>query len=304
MIKTPPSRCPSCGVAGPHDINRKADEWSLYRCEACLFEFWWPFDPEFLYRTRGTGELVFNAAIFHVFEGRHKHALRSIRHHQIHRLLDVGCRGGAFPAAVAECGIEAWGLDREPKILEAATRLYSKVNFVAQDIHAFSQGVDLKPFDCITVFDVFEHFGDPKTLIDDILRCLRVGGLVVLTVPNLERLGGYDRSNVPPYHWTRWTQRTLASFLENNGFEVLECRSVEAGPRQVLDVLGFGQVSDQKKTAESSQTREVDVSYRPHSPLGKVLRFGIRPFLKLIEITGRAHTLYAVGRKKPQKAHD
>jgi SAM-dependent methyltransferase len=87
-------------------------------------------------------------------------------------LLDVGCGDGNFVSMARKMGIEAWGIDKEPRV--------SNKYISAQPVESF--GADNR-YDLITMFHVLEHLKNPLSALSKLSGCLKRGGYLVIEVP-------------------------------------------------------------------------------------------------------------------------
>jgi len=98
------------------------------------------------------------------------------------RLLDVGCNLGAFGHALKQRGVaEVWGVEMvEAAAQQAATRLDRVL------LGSF-ESVELPDayFDAISFNDVLEHMVEPAAALRLAVRKLRLGGVVIASIPNL-----------------------------------------------------------------------------------------------------------------------
>lgn len=98
-------------------------------------------------------------------------------------LLDVGCGGGAFGAAVkarlASCAVTGVTYS------EAEARLASQsLDHVAvADLNQFDP-TPLGQFDCIVCSHVLEHLLQPQQVLSRLRACLNPGGHLVVALPN------------------------------------------------------------------------------------------------------------------------
>ena len=82
-------------------------------------------------------------------------------------------------------------------------------------------------FDLLTLFELFEHFQDPRASLESIRALLAPGGILFLTTLNGE---GFDiqlfwskaKAVFPPHHLNFANPRSLALLLERIGFEIIE----------------------------------------------------------------------------------
>lgn len=108
-------------------------------------------------------------------------------------LLDVGCGTGAFTIGAALRGYEATGLTFDENDCGLATRRArlcsaDNANFRILDVrHLGEESDDLGDrFDVVISFENIEHILDDRKLMIDMGRCLRPGGRLLLTTPNID----------------------------------------------------------------------------------------------------------------------
>ncbi len=94
------------------------------------------------------------------------------------RLLDVGCGRGDFAAAFAAEGLIVDGVDRE-----AIEGFPKEVSFTRADITQTLPYPD-HTFDVVFSKSVVEHMRDPERFIQENLRVLKQGGLLVCMTPD------------------------------------------------------------------------------------------------------------------------
>ena len=96
------------------------------------------------------------------------------------RLVDVGCSRGQFVQAAAERGFEAEGVEPAPHIAAAAQAAGLKVH------QGLLEELDFPPgsFDAATLFEVVEHLGEPRELLNACHRILKPGGILVISTGN------------------------------------------------------------------------------------------------------------------------
>ncbi len=123
---------------------------------------------------RGEGEFVFvpeRIPLFQVAIGRGK------------RVLDLGCRSGALTRHFLD-GNDVVGLDVDSAALAKAEALgIQPVQASVEEPLPF----DDASFDAVVAGELFEHLQFPDTLVAEIARVLRPGGVLVGSVPNAYR---------------------------------------------------------------------------------------------------------------------
>ena len=135
------------------------------------------------------------------------------------RLLDVGFGSGAFLEAAGEMGWNAEGIDFDPKAVELAKARGLNVSCVS----AANLTKQENEYDVITLSHVIEHVYDPVTLLSDLYRLLKPGGVLWLETPNLRsygarRFGANWRDLDPPRHLMLFTPSSLRRILTEAGF--------------------------------------------------------------------------------------
>lgn len=97
------------------------------------------------------------------------------------RMLDAGCGSGWLTLVLSHFG-PVVGVDITPLILANARRRSPAVDFVAADGRAFP--FKSGAFDVVISQEVLEHIVEQTTYVQNIARCLRPGGYLLLTTPN------------------------------------------------------------------------------------------------------------------------
>lgn len=142
------------------------------------------------------------------------------------RLLDVGCGNGSYLEAMTELGWCATGVELDDDHVAALRARGLDVLCGTQALGHHEQC-----FDLVTLNFALEHFEDPLPVLDVVTRCLRPGGRVYITVPNLEGLEArlFRRRWFhldPPRHISFFTKRLLALALESRGFTSIAIKNL------------------------------------------------------------------------------
>ena len=224
------NRCPGCGVLYQHPRPTAASLAALYPADAS-------YPP---YRRATTGEPFLRRF------GRH-HSLTKrcrlvLRHRAGGRLLDGGCATGDFLAALrAYPGWSLCGLE-----FSAAAVRYAAASTGVPVIRgqisaaAFATG----SFDVVTLWDVLEHVADPRSVLAEMARLLRPGGLLVINQPNTASLDrrifghlwvGYEL----PRHLYLFPPALLRRLLGEYGFREVEQRCLYGSHSVLADNLTY-----------------------------------------------------------------
>ncbi|OED41036.1 hypothetical protein AB833_10580 [Chromatiales bacterium (ex Bugula neritina AB1)] len=97
------------------------------------------------------------------------------------RVLDLGCGNGGFLANLSKLGIDAHGIELPGGSAERAVALSNITVHVGTLKN--SNYVNQK-FDAITLWHVFEHLETPRDTLDLIVKMLKPGGRLYLSLPN------------------------------------------------------------------------------------------------------------------------
>jgi SAM-dependent methyltransferase len=166
------------------------------------------------------------------------------------RLLDVGCSGGFFLAHARARGWDVLGVEPSEQAAAHARSLGVPV------VERFLDELDwcrLGAFDAVHLKLVLEHVPDPASVLADIRRALRPGGLLCVQVPNdFNALQDAVRKTVPatppwwvapPYHVNYFDFASLRRLCARSGFAVV--RETTNFPMEVFLLMGEHYVGDE-----------------------------------------------------------
>lgn len=114
------------------------------------------------------------------------------------RILDVGCGYGRILKFLKAHGIDAWGVDINPEIVDSCRK--DGLNCVTVE-EFFRDSHAQQKWDTIVMFHVIEHMG-PETcfeFIDRYLDLLKPGGTLIIATPILTDYFFEDFDHVKPY---------------------------------------------------------------------------------------------------------
>lgn len=229
--------CPCCGGSSTHFLEaipyreiwlRLATEWqarfsdevvrrntpcdstSLLECEECGLQFFHPASAgdEDFYRELGESPLYYASWKWEF--GWVKERIRPGW-----SVLDVGCGRGDFLLGISELAGRIAGVERNPLAArEAGAR---GVEVASCDLEEFAERHG-GAFDAACAFHIVEHLPEPVPFLRTVLRCLRPGGELFLSLPNRVRSVRDAREplDCPPHHLSRWSPdpvRRLAELL-------------------------------------------------------------------------------------------
>ncbi|MCC7355251.1 MAG: class I SAM-dependent methyltransferase [Anaerolineae bacterium] len=136
------------------------------------------------------------------------------------RLLDVGCGSGAYLLAMRALGWEVHGVETDTRSVERAREVWAlDVRQGPLELAGFDSGM----FDVITLWHVLEHLPSPRRALAACHRLLKLGGQLMLEVPNVvgpgarlfrERWFHVDA----PRHLYAFSPTTLRRILDETAF--------------------------------------------------------------------------------------
>jgi 2-polyprenyl-3-methyl-5-hydroxy-6-metoxy-1,4-benzoquinol methylase len=147
------------------------------------------------------------------------------------KVLDAGCGNGSLARQLSEKGFDVVGMDLEESGIVQARRSCPSIRFEVASVYDNMSSLFGRQFDAVVSLEVIEHLYDPRQFVTRVQECLRPGGMFVLSTPYhgylknvlIALAGEFDAHTaalVDGGHIKFWSQRTLSSLLEQNGFRV------------------------------------------------------------------------------------
>ena len=140
-------------------------------------------------------------------------------------VLDIGCAYGAFLSAAKEEGFLPFGIDPA----QDAVR-YVQETLSIPAVHGFFPNYPLSTpnsqlYDVVTLWYVIEHFTDCVTVLAEIKKMLKPGGILAFSTPSFSGVSGRKSlrgflGNSPPDHFTIWSPKMCKNALSLAGFKV------------------------------------------------------------------------------------
>ena len=106
------------------------------------------------------------------------------KHSRGKKVLDAGSAQGNIAALLAEEGYDAVALDLNQNFLNYAKkkREFGKISYVCAN--ALNPPFKKNTFDAVILGELVEHIAYPEKLLQASKRCLKKGGLIIITTPN------------------------------------------------------------------------------------------------------------------------
>lgn len=232
--------CPACGADSARPAFQKY-ELSYVVCSECQTMYVSPRPTPALlddYYSKSENYSYWNKYIFPASEDTRREkifmprARRIIEICQSYRLnmgtiLEVGAGFGTFCEEIRRLGAFQHVIAIEPTPDLAQNCRNRGLEVIESPIEHLK--LDGRTIDLIVSFEVIEHLFNPSEFIEKCWGLLPVGGLLVLTCPNVK---GFDiltlgelSSAVDSEHLNYFHPSSLSMLLESKGFEVLEVQT-------------------------------------------------------------------------------
>ncbi len=135
------------------------------------------------------------------------------------QILDIGCGTGAMLDELAPFG-SVIGADFAPEALQfcrtRGAQAHTDYPLSRADVRRMPFADD--KFDVVTAMDIIEHIDDDKAAASEILRVLKPGGRLFVTVPAYQSL--WSEHDEALHHYRRYTAPHLKDVFQRVGFQV------------------------------------------------------------------------------------
>lgn len=226
-----------CGAHSGYSIFR-GDEFSVIRCQSCMYNHIVPFPYQaFLldhyrhsfYSVSKPDYIERYNRDYRWWLATHKYILNQYIGHGS-TFLDVGFGPGIAMQAAAQLGAVSYGTELDGnRVIEERKRGFS---VYAGTINAYPGQPG--SVDAIYAWEVLEHLIDPETFLQSAYDLLKLGGVIIIEVPNdfsplqrraMEQLGIEKPWWVaPPEHLNYFNKLDLKCLVRRNGFRIVEMR--------------------------------------------------------------------------------
>ena len=137
-------------------------------------------------------------------------------------ILEIGCGQGIFLERL-ESQFNVYGIDVNTTSIEVAQKKGLKV-YACRLENIIQYGLP-REFDIITFFNLLEHIDNPRGFISSVNKLVKPGGLVMMSVPNMERASRKlwkEIWDMPPHHLVRYSREGLKILLDECGFDTVK----------------------------------------------------------------------------------
>jgi len=135
-------------------------------------------------------------------------------------LLDIGCAYGPFLAAAREEGFSPYGIDPAEDAIHYVTQTLG-----IPAVQGFFPEAGTGEYSVITLWYVIEHFRDCVSVLAEIRKMLKPGGVLAFATPSFSGISGRASlkrflEHSPADHWTIWSPAVCVKALKMAGFTV------------------------------------------------------------------------------------
>jgi len=154
------------------------------------------------------------------------------------KLLDIGCATGFFMKSAKNREWRVEGVEISNFAADYASKHF-KFKVYKKDFLELKLKED--SYDVITLWDVIEHFNNPKKALVKINKLLKPNGTLVLSTPDVESIpakitkGRWVGYKLSDEHLTYFSIETITKLLESAGFSVV--KKTHVGKHVSLDML-------------------------------------------------------------------
>lgn len=146
-------------------------------------------------------------------------------HLQDKRVIEIGCGKGEYLSLIKQCGADAHGLEYSADSVSACIQL--NLNVLPGFVDDEQKTLGHAPFEAFFMLSFLEHLPDPNSTLRGIGHNLTEDAVGIVEVPNFDMiLKNKLFAEFIPDHLLYFTQDTLITALNINGFEILECEAI------------------------------------------------------------------------------
>jgi SAM-dependent methyltransferase len=194
---------------------------------------------------------------------------------QTKRFLDVGCGAGHLLQAAREQGWDVMGTE----LSHVAVERLRDAGFSVTPGSELQP--DHEPCDVITMIEVIEHVRDPSALCQQVFQCLRNGGALYLTTPNIASLSfrllkAKWRVIEVPEHLFYFSPRSIRALLTRLGFREITIKTEGISPVEILRSLTRATTESGQNGNSTAALRDAAFNYALIGMVKRIVNQGLR----------------------------
>jgi len=131
------------------------------------------------------------------------------------RILGIGCNSGGLEKVILIKfpGSLVYGIDVQPELVERAKRK----GIIAKVARGEKVPYPDDYFDVVLLSEILEHVFNPRKVLDEAIRVVKKGGLIVGSVPHPKGVNAKKGVEGHPYHARIFTKRDIEALLSSLG---------------------------------------------------------------------------------------
>jgi SAM-dependent methyltransferase len=149
------------------------------------------------------------------------------------KIIEIGCGQGEFLSILSEFDVNAFGIEYDQNLADKANKsgLVVYKMFIDNKESIIPNG----PYDAFVQFNFLEHQPNPNEMLKGIYHNLTENGVGLVTVPSLEYILKHDGYyELIRDHIAYYSEETLKLLFQKNGFDVVECKTVNKDTHSIL----------------------------------------------------------------------
>lgn len=160
------------------------------------------------------------------------------------RILSVGCASGTTEAELIKRGVKVVGVELNPKAAKLTRE--RGLTVLEGDASEVDVGVAGEFYGCIIYADILEHLPDPVAVLKRHVKCLKLNGIVYVSIPNFRHYSVFwelfVRGHIPYKdvgildctHLRITTRKIVLEWFERAEIELMKCKYVAHRRRDKL----------------------------------------------------------------------
>jgi SAM-dependent methyltransferase len=182
----------------------------LYQCLESGYSFYHPFEV--------SGDSAFYEKLqtfaWYYMPWKWEHQIASELVKENDRILEIGCGKGDFFTGLSQRfhSLRLVGLELN-KSADTQNDYFSIIDTPLSEFAAQQEG----QFDIVCSFEVLEHVPAVYDFLSNQVKCLKKGGQLLISVPNMDSFIKYNKNdvlNMPPHHMGLWNEKALRKIAD------------------------------------------------------------------------------------------
>jgi len=178
------------------------------------------------------------------------------------RFLDCGCGGRHFVAAASALGYASIGIEIDA--VSVRTGIHRGLDILQALLESSDALASDESFDVILMFHVLEHMVTPRKTLDSLVKHLRLGGTIVIGVPDQDSFPSMVKQHLRRFGLKRMTYGFVQPPIHVIGFN-------ERSLRCLAKELEFSHMEIEKNDAIDPDSFPVGRKYWAHLPIQRLV---------------------------------